>query len=119
MPGSPEPEETERLRADACFLSHRLLRRRRIQPAQILVDLLAAIDDGVIHFPLCSQQWLARYVAFYDGRGPHIALDHRTLDDACFNGLQLAAAPWPAEPSFSKREERSDRAEPPPGMASH
>jgi len=87
-------EEAEKLRPDAHSLSRRVRRGRSIQPAQVLVHLLAAVDDDdVIHFPLCSQQWPSRYVASYDGRGPHTALDGRTLDDACFNGLQFAAAP--------------------------
>ncbi len=39
-----------------------------------------------------AQQSLSRYVAFYNGRRPHAALDRRTPDNAYFNPLPLAAA---------------------------
>ncbi len=39
-----------------------------------------------------AKQSLSRYVAFYNGRRPHAALDRRTPDNAYFNPLPLAAA---------------------------
>jgi putative transposase len=39
-----------------------------------------------------AKQSLSRYVAFYNGRRPHAALDRQTPDKAYFNPLPLAAA---------------------------
>jgi putative transposase len=39
-----------------------------------------------------AKQSLSRYVAFYNGRRPHAALDRQTPDNAYFNRLPLAAA---------------------------
>jgi putative transposase len=39
-----------------------------------------------------AKQSLSCYVAFYNGRRPHAALDRRTPDNAYFNRLPLAAA---------------------------